>query len=270
MKFSFAPTFLVISIGAAFLAIGCTPADQTPTASAEKKSLTVAISPDIPPYVLDQATSGLEVELLQAALPDYELNFVQMPYEALETAVPQQKAAISVGIRQENDHEFDSHDFIAFSNVAIVKKSADMQVASVGDLGKYEVLTWQNAYTELGDQFKTMFAPGGPDHDHYKEVADQKEQVEQFWKSDNAVIVIDRNIFDHFSQSLGHSLEDVRDVELFPGVTSFKVGFAEESLRDKFNDRLTELCSSGKYQKLLDKYQVHLPETPCDAKQENH
>ncbi|EAQ78690.1 transporter substrate-binding domain-containing protein [Blastopirellula marina] len=266
MKFSIIPTFLIASLGAALLTIGCAPADQTPQATVDKKSLTVAISPDIPPYVLDKATSGLEVELLRAALPDYELNFVQMPYEALEKAVPEKQAAISVGIRQENDNEFDSHDFIAFSNVAIVKKGAEMQVASVSDLGKYEVLTWQNAYTELGDQFNAKFAPGGPDHANYKEVADQKEQVEQFWKSDNAVIVIDRNIFDHFSKSLGHSLDAVRNIELFPGVTSFKVGFAEESLRDKFNDRLIELCGSGEYQKLLHKYQVHLPETPCDAK----
>ncbi|MCC9604303.1 transporter substrate-binding domain-containing protein [Blastopirellula sp. JC732] len=266
MKTFFASKMLCIGLVVTMLSVGCSPAEK-PT---EPKTLTVAISPDIPPYVLDKATSGLEVDLMKIAFSEYELSFVQLPYEELEKAVPEKKAEVSAGVRQEHENQFDSNDFIGFSNVAIAKKSANIKIEKIADLAPYEVLTWQNAYLDLGGEFEKMYAPAGPDRAKYKEVADQKIQVEDFWKSDNAVIVIDQNIFNHFSESLGHSLDDVQVFDLFPAVTNFKVAFADEKLCIEFNNRIRQLCKNGEYQKLLDKYQVQLPETPCDeAKGEN-
>lgn len=256
--------FLACGWLAGFMSLGCGQIDSSSSGSLEKESLTVAISPDIPPYILDRATNGLEVDLMKLAFPEYELSFVQLPYDELETAVPEKKATVSVGVRQEREGAFDSIDFIAFSNVAITKKSAGIDIRKIADLGDYEVLTWQNAYLDLGDGFKTMFAPGGVDHTNYKEIADQEVQVEAFWKADNAVIVIDQNIFDHFSKEMGYSLDDVEVFAIFPSVTNFKVAFADEIMCTEFNNRLRQLCRNGEYQKLLQQYGVHLPATPCD------
>ncbi|WP_233216605.1 substrate-binding periplasmic protein [Blastopirellula marina] len=270
MKISFPFLFLACVLIAGLMSLGCVSDEATLAGSTEEKTLTIAISPDIPPYILDDATSGLEVDLMQLAFPEYELNFVQLPYEDLETAIPEKKADVSVGVRQEREGEFDSIDFIAFSNVAIVKKSAGIELKRIADLGGYQVLTWQNAYLELGDGFRTMFAPGGVDHANYKEVADQQEQVADFWQADKAVIVIDQNIFNQFSQSLGYSLDDVVVFDLFPAVTNFKIAFADELLCNQFGNRLRQLCMNGDYQKLLDKYGVQLPKTPCDQPDEDN
>lgn len=266
MKSFYALPMLVV----VFLAPGCQPSPQPTSEFDARKELIVAISPDIPPYVLNGASSGLEVELMQLALSKYELSFVQLPYAKLETAVPHQKADVSVGVRETNPGEFDSIDFIGFSNVAIAKKTADAKIEKVADLGGHPVLTWQKADQELGAEFQKMFGPSGPDRANYHEVADQRQQVEEFWKSDDAVIVIDKNIFNHFSEQLGHSLEDVQVFKIFPGVTNFKVAFADESLCAKFNQHIHELCQSGEYSKLLQKYSVELPETPCDKAPANH
>ncbi|PQO26899.1 amino acid ABC transporter [Blastopirellula marina] len=270
VKISFPFLFLACVLIAGLMSLGCVSDEATLAGSTEEKTLTIAISPDIPPYILDDATSGLEVDLMQLAFPEYELNFVQLPYEDLETAIPEKKADVSVGVRQEREGEFDSIDFIAFSNVAIVKKSAGIELKRIADLGGYQVLTWQNAYLELGDGFRTMFAPGGVDHANYKEVADQQEQVADFWQADKAVIVIDQNIFNQFSQSLGYSLDDVVVFDLFPAVTNFKIAFADELLCNQFGNRLRQLCMNGDYQKLLDKYGVQLPKTPCDQPDEDN
>ncbi|TWT29426.1 substrate-binding periplasmic protein [Blastopirellula retiformator] len=247
-----------------FQTVGCQPSPQSTSEFDARKELVVAISPDIPPYVLDGATTGLEVELMQLALSQYELSFVQLPYGELETAVPNNKADVSVGVREANGGEFDSIDFIGFSNVAIAKKTADAKIEKVADLGGHPMLTWQKADQELGDKFQAMFGPGGPNRANYQEIADQRQQVEEFWKSDDAVIVIDENIFNHFSQDLGHSLTDMQVFKIFPDVTNFKVAFANESLCAEFNDRIHELCQTGQYAKLLKKYAVELPATPCD------
>ncbi|PQO41587.1 substrate-binding periplasmic protein [Blastopirellula marina] len=262
--------FLACGLLTGLISLGCVSDEATLAESTDENTLTIAISPDIPPYILDNASNGLEVDLMQLAFPDYDLNFVQLPYEELETAIPEKKADVSVGVRQEREGQYDSIDFIAFSNVAIAKKSADIELKKIADLGGYEVMTWQNAYLELGDGFRTMFAPGGVDHANYKEVADQQEQVADFWQADKAVIVIDQNIFNQFSQTLGYSLDDVVVFDLFPAVTNFKVAFADELLCNEFNNRIRQLCLNGDYQKLLDKYGVQLPKTPCDQPDEDN
>ena len=49
--------------------------------AAEKPELLVAISLDIPPYVMDKAAKGIEVDIARQALKGYILRFIQLPYE---------------------------------------------------------------------------------------------------------------------------------------------------------------------------------------------
>ena len=44
------------------------------------------------------------------------------------------------------------------------------------------MLTWGNAYLELGGEFEALFSPQSPQRKNYVEVADQKEQVRRFWE----------------------------------------------------------------------------------------
>jgi len=228
-----------------------------------KKKLVVAISPDIPPYVMKKATTGLEVDLVRNALPGYDLEFTQMPYEGLQTAVSKKKAEVSVGVQQEEDGGFYSKNFITFANFAISKRAQKFKIRSVGDLAEHDVLAWQDAYRELGPDFEKMFAPGGTDRKNYTEFASQREQVQKFWKSKRAVIVIDRAIFSHFTKELGYTTANATSHAIFPKVTNFKVAFQDEVVRDDFNDGLDQLCKSGDYKKLLAKYEVVLEWTVC-------
>jgi len=98
------------------------------------------------------------------------------------------------------------------------------------------------------------------------EVADQSEQVQQFWDAKDAVIVIDRSIFNAISQSQGHKLSEVEYASIFPEATYFKANFEEADVRDAFNAGLIKLCSSDDYARLLKKYKIDLPSTICEQK----
>jgi|GEM_PF-1148697 len=239
-----------------------------PNAGSEKTQLTVAISVDIAPYVMQNGMSGIEVDIATQALPGYQLNFIQMPYQKLQTAVAEDQADVALGVQKFKDEEgiFYSNDFIDFVNSAITKKSAGLKIAKVSDLANHQVLTWQDAYLELGPEFKTLFSPDSPQRKNYVEVADQSDQVKQFWDAKAAVIVIDRSIFDAMSQAAGHKLSEVEYHALFPETTYFKASFQEPDIRDAFNAGLKKLCQSGEYARLLKKYKIELPTTICDQK----
>ena len=225
--------------------------------AAEK--LTVSISLDIPPYVIKSASEGLEVDIVRGALADQQLSFVQMPYADLQTAIQQKKADVSIGVQPTDASVFFSHGLIAFVNFAIAKKSDHLKIDSIAALKGHKVLTWQDAYLELGDEFASLFAPGAPYRADDIEVANQEDQVRRFWQGDNLVIVIDRSIFAYFSKKMGHAMSEVDLFALFPPVTDFKAGFANAALRDRFNQGLDGLCGNGGYAKLLDRYDLVFP-----------
>lgn len=237
-----------------------------PNAGSEKPQLTVAISVDIAPYVMQNAMTGIEVDIATQALPGYQLNFVQMPYQKLQTAVAEDQADVALGVQKFKDEEgiFYSNDFIDFVNSAITKKSAKLTIEKVADLANHKVLAWQDAYLELGPEFKKLFSPDSPQRKNYVEVADQSEQVKMFWDAKDAVIVIDRSIFDAMSLLTGHKPSEVEYHALFPETTYFKANFEEADVRDAFNQGLKKLCKNGDYAKLLKKYKIDLPSTICD------
>jgi polar amino acid transport system substrate-binding protein len=238
-------------------------------AIAADQSLTVAVSLDIPPYVMANATRGAEVDIMRQALPDYKLKWLQMDYQALEFAVSDKKADVAMSVQTQKENVYYSADYIGFVNFAISKKVDRLKIQNVADLKGRLVLTWQDAWTELGDAFEKQYAPGSVERINYIEIADQEQQVRRFWEGTGKVIVIDRSIFDYFSEQMGHALDEVEYHPLFPKVTTFKVGFADAAVRDKFNARLKKLCESGEYGQLLKRYRMPDVADVCSEFQKN-
>ena len=171
---------------------------------------------------------------------------------------------MSVGVQPGDDGVYYSADFINFVNYAISKKAEGLRIGSVADLRDHQVLTWGNAYLELGNEFEAMFSPQSPQRKNYIEVADQKEQVRKFWDGKGRVIVIDQSIFIYFSRKMGHSINDVNFHAIFPPVTNFKVGFRDASVRKRFNEGLAAMCGNGEYAELHHRYGVVVKQTVCE------
>jgi len=123
------------------------PPGKTPTEvpSDDRRELVVAISIDIPPYVMNQTTSGLEIDVLHEALPEYKLRFLQMSYAELQTAIQDDKSDVSAGVHRTDDGGIYSRGFVSFANYAITKKSATQKIDNIADLQGHVVLTWEDA-----------------------------------------------------------------------------------------------------------------------------
>jgi polar amino acid transport system substrate-binding protein len=225
---------------------------------------TVAVATDIPPFIMKGATVGIEIDIMQLALPTHALRFIQMPYDQLQSAVAMGFADVAVGVQQSNDGAFYSRDLVTFENAAIVKKSAGLTLESMADLAGHRVLTWQDAYKEVGPRFESMYAPGGAQRMNYVEFADQAEQVRKFWEAEADIAVIDRSIFAWFSVEQRQSLTAVDQHLVFPLTTDFKAAFMDDGLRDVFDRNLASLCESGEYARVLKTYKSTVSRTICD------
>lgn len=231
--------------------------------AANKGNLVVAISNDIPPYVTEGARSGLEVDLVKAALRDYQLRFVQMDYGQLAGAVENGQVDVAVGVQDRDQGIYYSRPFITFVNYAISKKADHLQIDSVADMAGHPVFAWPDAWRELSPAFTEQYAPASPQRRFYREFPEQSQQVTEFWQTEGAVVVIDITIFKWMSEQQGHAMNAVSLHNLFPPVTRFRAGFATEAVRDDFEVGMADLCDGGAYEQILARYKVDHEVNPC-------
>jgi len=128
----------------------------------------------------------------------------------------------------------------------------------------HQVLTWENAYLELGKEFAAQYAPQAPERKSYLEVANQTEQVKKFWEGQGKVIIIDYSIFVHLSKQLGYDLNQARFFNIFDPVTNFKAGFKDRGLRDTFNLAITDMCNDGQYANLMKHNGIVVKQSVCE------
>lgn len=226
------------------------------------KDITVAFTNDIPPFIMKNATEGLEVDIIQAALEHKGHSIqktIQCPYKRLERIVARKEADAAASVRQKNDDTFYSDNFIAFENYAITQKKSKIVLGSIADLKGKTIFTWQNAHRDLGPEFAALFAPtvAEPYIKNYHEIAVQEGQVRMFWRDPLAVIIIDKSIFIWFTKKYAPkalSGDEIVYNELFPIPTEFQVNFQSETIRDDFNEGLKYIRENGIYQAIFDKY----------------
>ncbi|MCO1336447.1 transporter substrate-binding domain-containing protein [Microbulbifer sp. OS29] len=228
--------------------------------------LKVAIARDAPPYVDDNAKSGFEVELIQQALPNYSIKFVQMGWGEIQDAIKNGVAGAEANVceHEEKGSHYYSKDYVGFVNYAISRKSEEIKITNVNDLVGHHVIAWEGAHQDLGPEFERLFSPGGVGSKNYVEKQSSRDQVLDFWKNADSIAIIDKSIFAHFSLLQGHSLDDVDTHKVFLPVSKFKMAFKDEKTRDEFNKGLSRLCSTGEYAKLLRKYDISEKTNICE------
>lgn len=225
------------------------------------KEMVIAFTGDIPPYIQDNAQTGLEVEIVREALAvkGHEFNTVQYPYKVLETAVEKMGVDAAAGVREKEDSTYYSDFFIDFQNAAITKTGKNLTIKRIADLKGKTIVIWQNAWRDLGVEFERFFAPTNKENymNLYQEIGDQKQQVELFWQNKADVIIIDVTIFRWLTKQVADKYdvsEKLTYHELFSQKTSFQLNFKDEEMRDDFNEGLRTIKENGKYQEIFDKY----------------
>ncbi|MFH1155082.1 MAG: transporter substrate-binding domain-containing protein [Pseudomonadota bacterium] len=232
------------------------------TTPAQSRELAIAFSYDIPPFIIEDGTKGLEIDIVREALQykGYTFHIIQCSYKRLQVAVSNMGLDAAAAVREADDGTFYSDSFIAFRNFAITKKKAGLVINSIADLKGKTIYTWQNAYNDLGEEFKALFSPEvtQPYREKYKEIPVQAKQVESFWKGrDDLVIIIDEAIFKWFTRQLSVDVDTTGELvyhNLFENTTTFQVNFKERQIRDDFNEGLNYIRAKGLYQEILNRY----------------
>ena len=221
----------------------------------------IAFTLDTPPYVMDKGTTGIELDIVRAALKPkgYTFTVRQMTYRELANAVNEKGVDAAATVTRSDNGTFYSENYIAFKNAAITKQSAGLKIKSVADLKGKSILAWENAYEDLGPVYQSLFSPDVKEayRKKYQEIGNQAEQVEMFWKSPDAAIVIDENVMKWFIKQLEDKVDTSAKLNyhrIFPAQTEFRISFKSKQVRDDFNAGLNQLLQEEKIQPIYDKY----------------
>ncbi len=225
--------------------------------SAVAAEVRVAVGLALPPYVIEDSNSGIEVDILRQAL-SYSGNTVKlsyMPFVRVPWSLGKGYADAALTINENSAIKdvcySDSH--ISYQNVVVSLKSRNIKVASLHDLSSLNIVAFQNATKYLGEDFAAMAKANS----QYVELANQDSQVKMLFSGRTDVVVMDVNIFKYYRKQIQNSGENVGAEftihEIFPP-TPYRVAFRSKEMCDVFNAGLKKLKAEGKYQPIIEKY----------------
>lgn len=230
----------------------------TAPARAADTTVRIAFGESLEPYINHDGQSGLEVDIIRAALSERGLflkpltvsqprlgkALLQTDVDGVATVLPESypKAAFS-------------DVYIHYEDVAIVLADSHIRLDSIADLARYRVLAFPMARQYLGPEFAAM-ANANP---RYAEAANQIDQNRLLYRGAIDVVVADRNIFAGMDQKLRQTyLESpalVKEYHLFVRIP-YRIAFKNERLRNEFNQGLQAIQRNGVYQKLTRRFRL--------------
>lgn len=224
------------------------------------KKIRIGVSFSIPPYVIKESNSGLELELLSEAFK-VKGHTVEIWYLPLARTFDELQRGELDGIINVNEGILDdvyySDIVINFQNCAISLTKNHLVINSIEDLKNKKVVAFQRASTILGDEFNQMAKV----NKNYQEVARQLNQVNMLFRSHLEVAVMDKNIFEYYRKqaqvmnklSSRELQQDVTYHAIFPK-TQYRFAFIDKDIRDDFNEGLMKIHNNGTYSHIMRKY----------------
>lgn len=204
------------------------------------------------PYVGAETKSGIEYELLTQALRDagyaFEVQHLPNKRAQLQFAHGQLDAVIVT------EGNLVSEPYIAYKNMAITLCEQKVVLNKIADLAPYQTGAFNNAGKFLGEDFARIAA----DPEHYREISPQKLMNRMLLAKRIDVAIADINIFQHDQQDVAPQAEHTLcPFALFPP-TLYRLAFRDATVRDRFNQALTQLRTNGFYEALAKKYKLPL------------
>ncbi|MCE2570525.1 substrate-binding periplasmic protein [Motilimonas eburnea] len=236
--------------------------------NAVAKEIRLAVGLALPPYYLAQTESGLELEIIAAALAvkGHSLTPVFVPFArvipSLATGLADAAAPTNEDSKYQNGFYSESH--ISYKNVAVSMVNKGIEIKDLSQLADYSIVAFQNASQYLPAQYQQAVA----NNMRYSEKSRQDLQINMLSAGRAEVIVLDLNIFKYYAKEQNVDTSAMKIHRLFDRV-DYKVLFNEAQLRDDFNLGLTEIRNNGLYQQILDRYLLSATIEPDSASQAN-
>ena len=245
--------------------------------SERDKLLEIGISFSIPPWVIAENNSGIELDILKEALspsgyrikPSYlsfALSYSLFEAEKLDGILNATKDSVKQG--------FFSEPVVTFQNVAISLKEknfpADINLQFLSDKS---VVAFQKASVLLGEEFGRAMSGNL----RYQEVAKQNLQINLLMIRDIDFIIMEKNIFGYYWQQAQTDPHLIRaksklnrpvQLHYLFKPTNYRFVFATQEIRDDFNEGLNTIKENGLYDEIFRRYShlidLHTKQLPAN------
>ncbi len=230
------------------------------SAVVQARELKIIFSSYTPPYVFQAETTdkpGILVEIFQQAFAgtDYTVKPVFLPLgRGFKLLEEKRVDALSISTTNLGLKAYYSDYCIEYHNYAIGLVSRPHSIKHIADLKGLSIIAFQKADTYLGKEFNETVT-GNP---NYVEMANQENQVHMLLKGRIDIAVMDRSIFQYYrnkliNEGMVHKDAEYQLYDLF-NPSRYRAAFADEKVRDRFNEGLKRLHASGAYQAIYSKY----------------
>lgn len=244
------------------------------TAPAEKP-LVVGFSFNKPPYTLvgqgevvdpfapGSRPYGIEPDLFKAALAHTGKTFIFHSETLSRIALDVSNGSIDAAIIAMNQPRqpgvYYSNVFLAFENVIVTRRSANLKIEKLADMKGRSVSAWQGASTQHNAEYFESLVKDNP---NYFESTDQSSQYQMFAEHHVDALLIDKHIF------LWYQRRDPRREEVVFHTALPRnpacMAFRDPLLRDAFNEGLERIAASGEREKIFEKYLAETSIAPAN------
>lgn len=207
-----------------------------------------------PPYVIAETHSGFELELTRTILTSlgHELMPIYVPFG--RTARLLESGAADIGLTLNIHHdispEYLTNIYVIYQNAVITLASRNLKINTLADLEGYTIIGFQTASKLLGDDFAAVVNGKSS----YLEIPEQSRQVSMLLLGSVDAVVMDRNIFSYMKSQMPKSQQRTTTVHPLFGISPYRAGIPDPTLRAQFNRELGEMMADGRYQALLDEF----------------
>ncbi|MBB1441315.1 amino acid ABC transporter, partial [Shewanella sp. SG41-4] len=156
-------------------------------------SISFSTSNSIAPYFFTDENTGVQYDLLKAALDSENINIkeiVHAPNLRAQRLVKTNKIDCMINTPDNVEGLFYTQSLIEYQNSVFYLSRNNLQIEQINDLKALSILGFQNSKQYLGDEFKDI-ANANP---HYSEITNQKSQVVMLFNEHAEVIVLERRI----------------------------------------------------------------------------
>jgi len=223
------------------------------------RDVVVVFPENIPPWVNSEENKGIAVEIVKQSLAYSKHNLVPMyvPFSRMEKAFNKTETdAVAMVEGNKILGPYYYSDVTTKFRTSLISLSKNkIKINTFDDLNNKHILAFLDAkkvFTELAKLAKL--------NDSYKEISNQESQVALLFKERVDLIIIDRNIFYFWRNSLTnvdtsrvltfHDLSAISKIQVeSPTQTVFK----DKQPKKQFNDGLRQLKDSGTFQAIINK-----------------
>ncbi|GGY02398.1 substrate-binding periplasmic protein [Paludibacterium paludis] len=216
----------------------------------------IAFGETLAPYVIEETQSGLELEIVRAALKEEGLALKPSFY-------PQKRLPVLLGSSQVDGvalmtaalapHAALSEVYVTYEDYAITLARRGITLHSISDMKPYTVAGFPLASHYFGAEYLAL-ASNNP---NYSEPSNQMDQNRLLYREAVDVVIADKRIFHYYDRQLiRQKLEKPADVTLHPlfDQVSYRIAFRDKALRDRFNRGLAAIAKKGIYRTISQRY----------------